>query len=241
MLILPAIDLLDGHAVRLVQGDYRRVTSFGADPLAVAHRFVAEGAGWLHLVDLDGARSGRWQHLDLIGRIAAAAGVPVQAGGGARTLDDIRAALGAGVTRVIVGTAAVESVDRLSGWAAELGARLAVGLDGRDGRLVTRGWTVASTQELLPHARKLAEAGVARFVYTDVRRDGTLAGVDLAGLGALRALERPVLVAGGVATYDDLEAVRDAGAEGVIIGRALLEGRLDLRRALEVAARRPEA
>ena len=191
MLIIPAIDLLGVRAVRLEQGDYARVTDFGSDPVALARGFVEVGAPWLHLVDLDGARLGHWCHLDVITRIVAAAGVPVQAGGGARDLAQVEAALERGVARVIVGTA-TESPAMAASWAA----------------------------------------GARRFIHTDTARDGTLGGVDRSGFSALLPLGLPVLVAGGVASYADLEAIRDAGAEGAIVGRALLEGKIELGPAL---------
>lgn len=162
--------------------------------------------------------------------------MPVQAGGGARDLELIRAGLAAGLERVIVGTAACESVARVAQWAAELGPALVVSLDSRGGRLLGRGWTQESDLDLLSLARALAEAGVVRLVHTDVRRDGTLAGPGLEGLAALAPVGLPILAAGGVASYADLKALRQAGAEGAIVGRALLEGRIELGRALEVAA-----
>jgi len=239
MLILPAIDLLDGEPVRLEQGDFSRVTRFGRDPLTTARRFCADGARWLHVVDLDGARRGHWQNLDLIAEIAAAVDVPVQAGGGARQMRDVQAALDRGVARVIVGTAAIETSGEFRDWADRFGERLAVSLDVRDGQLATRGWTAASGIDLITVARELRSAGAARFIHTSVRRDGTLQGVDLRGLHALKPLDLPILIAGGIASYADIVALRDAGAEGAIIGRALLDGTMDLVRALRVAGSPP--
>jgi phosphoribosylformimino-5-aminoimidazole carboxamide ribotide isomerase len=232
MEVIPAIDLLQGRAVRLVQGDYQRVLDYGADPLSLAQRFVEQGALRLHLVDLEGARAGRWMNLKVIQEIASTVPIPIQSGGGARDLDHARPALDCGVDRVIVGTAALESTAEISAWAAILGERFLVSLDGRAGRLLSRGWMEETGQDMVSLARVLADGGVARFIHTDVRRDGTLQGVDLAGLPALKAVGRPVLVAVGISTHEDITKVRQAGAEGVIIGRALLEGRLELRRAL---------
>jgi phosphoribosylformimino-5-aminoimidazole carboxamide ribotide isomerase len=188
------------------------------------------------VVDLDGARSGGWRNLDLIAQIAGSVPVPVQAGGGARDAGQIEAALERGVRRVIVGTAAVEMPERAAAWCAAYGDRLAISLDARDGRLVARGWTAQSSIRTISLAAQLAAAGASCFVYTDVRRDGTLEGIDVAGLSGLFRLGVPVLVAGGVTTYRDLERLRDAGAAGAIVGRAFLEGRLDLRRAIRIAA-----
>ncbi|HVS06818.1 MAG TPA: 1-(5-phosphoribosyl)-5-[(5-phosphoribosylamino)methylideneamino] imidazole-4-carboxamide isomerase [Candidatus Dormibacteraeota bacterium] len=238
MLIIPAIDLLGGRAVRLEQGDFNRVTDFGPNPVALARGYAAAGATWLHVVDLDGARLGQWCHLDVIAEMAAAAGVPVQAGGGARGLAQIEAALERGVARVIVGTAATESLARTASWAARFGPRLVFSLDTRESRVLTRGWRHASAEAPVALAEKLRDLGARRFIHTDIVRDGTLRGPDLSGLSAILPLGVPVLVAGGVATYADLEAIRDAGAEGAIVGRALLERRIELGLALTIAARK---
>jgi phosphoribosylformimino-5-aminoimidazole carboxamide ribotide isomerase len=232
VLIIPAIDLLGGRAVRLEQGDFARVTDFGPDPIALARGFAEAGAPWLHVVDLDGARLGHWCHLDVIAQIVAAAGIPVQAGGGARDLAQVEAALERGVARVIVGTAATESRAVAASWAARFGPRLVFSLDTRDRRVLTQGWRSESAEDPVAIAEKLRDAGACRFIHTDTVRDGTMRGPDLSGLSALLPLGVPVLVAGGVATYADLEAIRDAGAEGAIVGRALLEGKIELGPAL---------
>jgi len=232
VLIIPAIDLLGGNAVRLEQGDFARVTDFGSDPIALALRLAEAGAPWLHVVDLDGARLGHWCHLDVIGEIAAAAGVPVQAGGGARDLAQVEAALERGVARVIVGTTATESPAVAASWTARFGARLVFSLDTHGRRVLTRGWLRESAQDPGALAATLRDAGARRFIHTDTARDGTLGGPDLSTLSVLLPLGVPVLVAGGVASYADLEAIRDAGAEGAIVGRALLEGKIELGAAL---------
>jgi phosphoribosylformimino-5-aminoimidazole carboxamide ribotide isomerase len=232
VLIIPAIDLLGGRAVRLEQGDFARVTDFGPDPIALARGFAEAGAPWLHLVDLDGARLGHWCHLDVIAQIVAAAGIPVQAGGGARNLAQVEAALERGVARVIVGTAVTESPAVAASWAARFGPRLVFSLDTRDRRVLTQGWRSESAEDPVAMAEKLRDAGACRFIHTDTVRDGMMRGPDLSGLSALLPLGVPVLVAGGVATYADLEAIRDAGAEGAIVGRALLEGKIELGPAL---------
>jgi phosphoribosylformimino-5-aminoimidazole carboxamide ribotide isomerase len=237
MLIIPAIDLLGGRAVRLEQGDFARVTDFGPDPVALARAYAAAGASWLHVVDLDGARLGHWCHLDVIAEIAAA-GVPVQAGGGARDLAQVEAALERGVARVIVGTAATESPATAASWAARFGPRLIFSLDTRDRRVLTQGWRNESAEDPVALAQSLRDLGARRFIHTDTVRDGTLRGPDLSGLRALLPLGVPVLVAGGVATYADLEAIKDAGAEGAIVGRALLEGKIELAPALTIARRK---
>jgi phosphoribosylformimino-5-aminoimidazole carboxamide ribotide isomerase len=239
VLIIPAIDLLDRHAVRLEQGDFSRVTDFGSDPIALASGFADAGAPWLHVVDLDGARRGHWCHLDLIADIVAATGVPVQAGGGARDLAQVEAALARGVARVIVGTAATESPAVAASWAARFGPRLVFSLDTRERSVLSEGWIHTSTQDPVALAAQLRDAGAQRFIHTDTSRDGTLRGPDLSGLSALRPLGVPVLVAGGVARYADLEAIRDAGAEGAIVGRALLERKIELGPAITAARALP--
>ena len=239
MLIIPAIDLLGGRAVRLEQGDFARITDFGPDPIELARRFARDGPPWLHVVDLDGARLGHWCHLDVIAEMVAAAGVPVQAGGGARDISQVEAALERGVERVIVGTAATESPAVAASWATRFGSRLVFSLDTRGRRVLTRGWRSESAAEAVSVAEMLRDAGAQRFIHTDTARDGTLRGADLSGLSALLPLGVPVLVAGGVATYADLEAIRDAGAEGAIVGRALLAGTIALGPALTVAGALP--
>lgn len=239
MLIFPAIDLFGGRAVRLAQGNFQRVTDFGPDPLRIALGYLEAGASWLHVVDLDGAQAGGWRNLEVIARIAAATPIPVQAGGGARDRGQIEAALNQGIARVIVGTAAVESIDRVADWVAAFGDRLAVSLDARDGSVMAWGWTAASPLNVFALAETLKTKGVARFIYTEIQRDGMLGGVDLAGLRKLLPLGLPVIVAGGVHSYADIEQLRDAGAEGAIIGRAFLEGRLDVREAVRIAGARP--
>ena len=236
MLVIPAIDLLQGKPVRLRQGDFQRVIDVAGSPLELARTLAEAGAPWLHLVDLDGARAGSWQQLDVIAQIAASVEVPVQAGGGARTETQIEAALARGIARVIVGTAAAETPEQAAAWCRRYGERLAISLDSHDGRLLTRGWMASSGVEGAALASQLAAAGAACFISTDVRRDGMLQGIDAGNLGELLRLGVPVLVAGGVATYEDLERLRDAGAAGAIVGRALLEGRLDLKRAMRAAA-----
>ena len=236
MKVLPAIDLLDGRPVRLRQGDFGQVTRFDDDAPTLARRFEAGGAEWLHVVDLDGARRGQWRNLSVIAELVAATALPVQAGGGARTMNEVEAALEVGVTRVVVGTAAITSPAAFEGWAHRYGDRIAVSLDVRDGRLAVEGWTAESGVSLLTIAQALKAAGARRFIHTNISRDGTLGGVDLAGLQQLAPLGLPVIVAGGIASLDDVEALREAGAEGAIIGRALLDGSLDLRDALRVAA-----
>ncbi len=236
MMIYPAIDLMAEGAVRLRQGDPSRRIAVGDDPVGLARRWAAEGARWLHVVDLDGAMSGAPRHLDIVGRICRAVSIPVQVGGGLRTLPDLRAAFAAGAARAILGTAAIAG-DLLPAALAEFGDALAVALDARDGLVAVEGWQQTSSVMALDAARALQQAGVVRFIYTDVARDGMLTGPNLAGLRSLTAAVRvPVILSGGMASTDDLRAAADAGAEGAVVGRALYDGRIALSDALRVAA-----
>lgn len=235
MLVIPAIDLLDGRPVRLVQGRYDRVLSYDADPVELAERYGALGASWLHVVDLDGAREGRWANLDRISEIAAAAGVSVQAGGGARDRASVEAALSRGVQRVIISTAALADAHLLETLVGDFGEAIVVSLDARHGRLLARGWLADTGEGLAEAARRMVACGVRRLVHTDTLRDGTMVGVNLEGLSQLLPLGAAVMVAGGISNYGDLERLRDSGAEAAIVGRALSEGSLDLEKALAVA------
>ncbi|MGH7777580.1 MAG: HisA/HisF-related TIM barrel protein, partial [Candidatus Dormibacterales bacterium] len=239
MELIPAIDLIEGGVVRLLRGDGGRRTSYPQDPVELALSLAGAGVPRLHVVDLEGAFAGGWRNLDVVRRIAGAVDVPVQVGGGARTRAAVLEGLRAGASRVVVGTAALESPELVGAWARELEDGLVVSLDGRGRRLLGRAWTSDPGRELVQLATALREAGVRRFVQTEVARDGALEGVDLAGLAALRPLGLPVLVAGGVTGLQDVASLRAAGAEGAIVGRALLEGRLDLGRALEAASGPP--
>jgi phosphoribosylformimino-5-aminoimidazole carboxamide ribotide isomerase len=228
VIVYPAIDLMSGVAVRLRQGDPAQRTAVGDDPLAVARRWRSEGATWLHVVDLDGAFAGEPRHTDVITRICRAVDIPVQVGGGLRTLADIGGALRAGASRIVVGTAAFDETT-LRPALEEHGERLAVALDVRDDQVAVAGWTQRMRSPVLEVAIRLRDLGVARVVYTDVARDGMLAGPDLDGLRQVRAASAlPVIVSGGVRSLDDVRAAAAAGAEGVIVGRALYDGRVTL-------------
>jgi phosphoribosylformimino-5-aminoimidazole carboxamide ribotide isomerase len=230
--VYPAIDLRGGRAVRLRQGDPARETMVGADPVGVARRWAAEGAAWLHVVDLDGALHGTPRHLSLVGRICRGVGVPVQVGGGLRTMTDLRGAFDAGAGRAILGTGAL-APDLLAEAVAAFGDRIAVALDARDGRVAVAGWQQLSALPILDAVRRLADAGVARVIYTDIARDGMLTGLNVEGLRqVVAATDMPVIASGGIAAVDDLRAAQAAGAEGAIIGRALYDGRVTLAGAL---------
>jgi len=232
--VIPAIDVLEGRCVRLREGRREQVTIEGGDPAEAARRFADEDAAWLHLVDLDGAFSGR-PTPTLVEQVAAAQ-VPVQAGGGLRDAEAVQAALDAGAARAIVGTAALDDVEALAGRFEE---QLVVAVDVRDGMVVADGWTTETTVRAAELARRCAGAGVRRLLVTSTRRDGSLAGPDLELLSDTLEAGMPILAAGGIATLDDLVALRDLGCEGAVVGSALWSGRFGLSEALATVASHP--
>jgi phosphoribosylformimino-5-aminoimidazole carboxamide ribotide isomerase len=232
MILFPAIDIRDGHAVRLERGDYGRETLYEVDPLDAARRWTEQGARFLHVVDLDGARSGSPENLEHVARIAGEVEVPIQVGGGMRDADAVAATLAAGAERVVLGTAALTEPELVASLVAEHGERIFVGVDARSGQVAVEGWersTKARPEELIPD---LAKRGVSGFVYTPVDVDGTLAGPDLAGVRTIaRAAQESgveLIYSGGIGSLEDLRAVaglRSPELAGVIVGRALYEGR----------------
>lgn len=231
--IYPAIDVLDGRVVRLEQGRREHVTVEGGDPVAAAVGFATIGTSWLHLVDLDGAFSGT-PNLELVQRVAAA-GPPVQVGGGYRTAELVAAALEAGAARVLVGTAALDE-RFLRAAVARFGSRLVVAVDARDGRAAVDGWTASAPTTPRELAEHCAAVGVARVVVTATRRDGTLGGPDLDLLEDILAAGLPVIAAGGISSLADVRAVRELGCEGAVIGSAIWLGRFGLADAASLEA-----
>jgi phosphoribosylformimino-5-aminoimidazole carboxamide ribotide isomerase len=237
--LYPAIDLLGGRCVRLYQGDYDQGTVYGDDPVAQAMAFASEGASWIHVVDLDAARSGEPANRPVIEAIAKAVDVPVQTGGGVRSEADAEALFEHGVRRVVLGTAALDHPELVARLAQAHPGSVSVGLDAKGGDVAVRGWTEASGRSVVDVARSFADCGVASLIVTEIGRDGTLSGPDLAGLAeVLAATEVEVIASGGVAATDDLIALRDLEAGGhrlggVIIGRALYEDRFRLADAIE--------
>ena len=231
--VYPALDVLEGRVVRLFEGRRERVTVEGGDPVAAAGRFVADGASWLHLVDLEGAFSGE-PDLGLVERVAAA-GVPVQVGGGYRSLELIDAALAAGAARVVVGTAALDATF-LTTVADRFGEAVAVAIDARDGRVAVDGWTREAPATPSELARRCAEAGIRRLLVTSTRRDGTLSDPDLPLFVGVRAAGLPVIAAGGIATLEDLRGIRELGCEGAVTGSAIWRGRFSLAEAVSLQA-----
>ena len=229
MILLPAIDILDGKAVRLARGAYEEQTVYDADPVEAARRWVEMGARALHVVDLDGARAGAPVNLDQVRRIVEDAGVPIQVGGGLRSLEAVEQALGAGAQRVVLGTAAYRDIDLLDELVARIGQRLVVSVDARNGRLATAGWLEQTDLPVEGAIGRLQARGVRRFVYSSIERDGMLAGPDLEGIQRVAGAVRGSFVySGGVASLDDLRALarlRQVNLAGVIVGKALYESR----------------
>ncbi|MGC1280121.1 MAG: 1-(5-phosphoribosyl)-5-[(5-phosphoribosylamino)methylideneamino]imidazole-4-carboxamide isomerase [Xanthobacteraceae bacterium] len=236
MILFPAIDLKNGQAVRLQQGDMARATVFNHDPAAQALTFARQGFEYLHIVDLDGAFAGKPMNAQAVERILGAVKVPAQLGGGIRDRATIEGWLGKGVARVIIGTAAVRDPALVKDAARAFPGRVAVGLDARDGKVAVEGWAATSELSTLDLARRFEDAGVAAIVYTDVARDGMLEGLNLAATIALaEQISIPVIASGGFASLDDVRALLEPRAhklQGAIVGRALYDGRLDAAAAL---------
>lgn len=239
--LYPAIDLQEGRAVRLRQGDFDQATVFSDDPVDQARRFAVDGAASLHVVDLDGARAGEPVHSGVVASIAASFPGTVHLGGGLRSRPAIETALATGVDRVVVGTAVIDDTDLLT-WAIDrLGDGLIVGLDARQGKVATHGWTQVSDRDAIEVATGLVSMGVRRLAYTDITRDGTLGGPNIQALRRLAEAAPPLrlIASGGISSLDDLRRLRDLGLpnlDGIIVGRALYESRFTVAEALDVLA-----
>jgi phosphoribosylformimino-5-aminoimidazole carboxamide ribotide isomerase len=233
MLLIPAIDLKDGHCVRLEQGEMTSATSFSDDPAAMARRWVAAGGRRLHLVDLNGAFAGKPVNESAVKAIVRAVGgkIPIQLGGGIRDLDTIERYLDDGLSYVIIGTAAVKSPGFLKDACTAFGGHILVGLDARDGKVATDGWSKLTGHEVIDLARKFEDYGVEGVIYTDIGRDGMLSGINVeATVKLAQALTVPVFASGGLSSIDDIEklcAVESEGIDGVICGRSIYTGALD--------------
>lgn len=235
--LIPAIDIKDGRCVRLYQGDYERVTVFDKDPVAVARRWVELGAQRLHVVDLDGAKAGRPRNAELVFAIVRATGVPVQLGGGLRDRGTVDAALSLGVDRVVLGTVAVSQPELIGELVSTYGSRIAVSVDARRGWVVTNGWQATAQIHATDLVQQMGRLGVKHVIYTDIIRDGTLRGPNIAGLAELVALNGPaVMASGGISSIDDLMCLARTGATGAVVGQALYTRLIDLSAALETLA-----
>lgn len=235
MQILPAIDVRGGQCVRLRQGDYAQETVFGTDPAAIARRWVDQGARCLHIVDLDGAKEGRPINSDSVRSIVQAAGVPCQLGGGMRTEDHIADTLKLGVERVVVGTKAIKDPNWLKDVCGRFPGKIVLGIDARNGKVATDGWLEVSETSALELARRCAGWPLAALVYTDISKDGMMAGPNLDAFRELSAATTlPIIASGGVTTIDDVRRLAELKLAGCIIGRALYEGTIELREAIGV-------
>ena len=236
MLILPAIDMIGGKAVRLYQGDYAQMTVYNDDPLAVAKEFEAAGAQWVHMVDLDGAKTGETPNLETVKRVAQKTKLRVEIGGGIRDLSTAERYLDAGVARVILGTAAVTNPGFAAEAAGRWGERVAVGVDIRDGFVAIRGWTEQSAMDAFSFCKQMQDAGVGTLICTDISRDGAMRGTnrelyrDLA-----ERLNLQIVASGGVSSLEDVRALRALELYGAIIGKAYYTGAIDLKEAIEAA------
>lgn len=235
--VIPAIDLLEGRCVRLYQGDYARSQVFNENPVDVAKHWVEQGASWLHIVDLDGAKIGKLVNLQAIEAIAQAVSVQIQVGGGLRDRTSIAQLLSLGVQRVILGTIAVEQPTLVADLCQEFPGQIVVGIDARNGRVATRGWLETTEVLAIQLAQKMQELGAAAIIYTDIHRDGTLQGPNLAALKSLAAeVSIPIIASGGVSSVTDLLsllALEPIGVSSVIVGRALYTGDISLKQALQ--------
>ena len=239
MEVIPAVDIRNGKCVRLLQGKFDQETVFADDPVEMALHWESLGARRIHVVDLDGAKIGEPQNLDVIGRIASALKIPVQMGGGIRTIETAWQVLGLCVDRVVIGTSAVLDRDFARAMFQEFGERVALGLDAHDGFVATHGWQETSKLGPVDFAQEMERLGARRIIHTDISRDGMLEGVNLAAMEAMaRAVSVPVIASGGVTSVEDIRRLREIeplGIEGVIAGKALYTGSLDLPEAIRVA------
>jgi len=237
MEVWPAIDLRGGNCVRLLQGDYSRETVFGRDPAAMARRWVSEGARCLHLVDLDGARDGRSVNRDAIEAIVGAVEIPCELGGGIRAEETIGQMLELCLARLVIGTQALKAPAWFREMCRRFPKRLAVGIDAREGRVATDGWLAPSEVSATELAREISREPIAAIIYTDIARDGMMAGPNFAAMEEMkRAVDIPVVASGGVTAADDVRRLAELGLHGCIIGRTLYEGKLTLSAALAAAA-----
>jgi phosphoribosylformimino-5-aminoimidazole carboxamide ribotide isomerase len=238
MIIIPAIDIKDGQCVRLYQGEMDKETVYFSSPLDAAKHWVDQGAEWLHVVDLNGAVEGRPVHKQEVAAICMGFGVPVQLGGGLRSLESIEEALALGVTRVILGTAAYKNPDFLRQACQKFPGKIIVGIDARDGRVAVKGWKENTSMDAVELAIRSETDGASRIIYTDNSRDGTKQGLNVEETCRVaRAVKIPVIASGGVATLEDIRRLKEIekdGVEGVIVGRALYTGAFTLREAVEI-------
>ncbi len=235
MRIYPAIDIQDGKCVRLFKGSFSDVTVYGDDPVEMAKKWESQGGEFLHVVDLDGARYGQGKNAELVRKICMALQIPVQTGGGIRTMEDIESRLSCGVSRVIIGTKAVRDEDFVKEAVERFGEKIVIGIDAKDGFAATEGWEEVSGFRAVELAKKMSALGVSGFVYTDIATDGTLAGPNVPAMREMaESVPANVIASGGIGSYEHIRALRPTGVEGVIVGRALYTGNVSLSEAIRI-------
>lgn len=235
MRIYPAIDIQDGKCVRLFRGSFSDVTVYGDDPVEMAKKWEEQGGEFLHVVDLDGARYGQGKNAELIKKICQTLQIPVQTGGGIRTMEDIESRLSCGVSRVIIGTKAVRDEDFVKEAVERFGEKIVIGIDAKDGFAATEGWEEVSGFRAVELAKKMSALGVSSFVYTDIATDGTLAGPNVPAMREMaESVPANVIASGGIGSYEHIRALRPTGVEGVIVGRALYTGNVSLSEAIRI-------
>lgn len=233
MRIYPAIDIKDGKCVRLFKGRFDEVTVYGDSPAEMARKWEQLGGGFIHVVDLDGALKGHGVNADKIKEICQSVSVPVQTGGGIRSMADIEAKLACGINRVIIGTKAVSDSEFVKEAVAKYGDKIVIGIDAKDGMVAVEGWEKTSDFTAVEFAKKMADLGVRTIVYTDIATDGTLAGPNVSAMREMaQAVDADIIASGGVGCLEDILALKDTGVEGVIVGKALYTGRVDLKEAI---------
>jgi len=236
MIVYPAIDIINGKCVRLQQGSYSKVTIFGDSPIEMALKWESQGARYLHVVDLDGARSGNSENTEIIKQIASRLTIPVQLGGGIRSLDTIEIILSSGVSRVIIGTSAVNNQEMLRAAIKEYKDKIAVGIDAKDGMVAIQGWEETSDFTAIDFAKRVESLGAKTIIYTDISRDGMLAGPNLVAMSDMvKSVGIEVIASGGVSCLKDILNLKSTGVRGVIVGKALYTGNIDLKEANDLS------
>jgi phosphoribosylformimino-5-aminoimidazole carboxamide ribotide isomerase len=227
--IIPAIDILNGKCVRLKQGRYDEETKYSDDPLEISKKWESLGAKRLHVVDLDGARTGIPKNIEIIKSMVKEVEIPIQAGGGIRNFDVVRELIDYGLDRAILGTTAVKNPNLLAKFCEKFGEQIAVAIDAKDGKAATEGWTQVSKKDILTLAKEAVNLGVKRFVYTDISRDGMLIGPNFEGIkNFVSLIDVPVIASGGISSKEDIDKLKETGAEGCIVGKALYEEKVKL-------------
>jgi|SRR5690625_569232 len=232
MIVIPAIDLLNGQCVRLYQGDFNQTEQVADDPFKQLDRFIEDGAEIIHIVDLDGAREQTKRQYELIKDLCERSTVPIQVGGGIRSLETVEQLIEAGATRLVLGTAAIEDLDFLKQAVEKYPEAIVVGIDAKNGKVATHGWETVSAIDYLKFAKKMESLGVQTIVFTDISKDGTMSGPNLAQLTAINeAVTCKIVASGGISQYDDLLAVAEIGIQEAIVGKAIYQNKISLRKA----------